>query len=175
MDVSGCMWAENWPVLAQWGLPLMNQWLAMKSFPWVAVPRAWSLDLTCGAEINSTHSLEPSPTNSLPDADKAAVEAQSRSSDTQLTLVQFSSIQLLSHVRLFATPWITASQAYLSITLSELPEFTQTLVHRVGDAIQPSHPRSSPSPPAPNPSQHQSLFQWVNSSHEVAKILEFQL
>ena len=56
-----------------------------------------------------------------------------------------------------------------------LPKFTQTQVHRVGDAIQPSHPLSSPSPPAPNPSQHQSLFQWVNSSHEVAKVLEFQL
>ena len=41
----------------------------------------------------------------------------------------------------------------------QLPEFTQTQVHRVGDAIQPSHPLSSPSPPAPNPSQHQSLFQ----------------
>ena len=54
-------------------------------------------------------------------------------------------------------------------------EFTQTHVHRVGDAIQPSHPLSSPSPPAPNPSQHQGLFQWVNSSHEVAKVLEFQL
>ena len=48
----------------------------------------------------------------------------------------------------------------------QLPEFTQTHVHRVGDAIQPSHPLSSPSPPAPNPSQHQSLFQRVNSSHE---------
>ena len=56
-----------------------------------------------------------------------------------------------------------------------LPEFTQTHIHRVGDAIQPSHPLSSPSPPAPNPSQHQSLFQWVNSFHEVAKVLEFQL
>ena len=55
----------------------------------------------------------------------------------------------------------------------QLPEFTQTHVHRVSDAIQPSHPQSSPSPPAPNPSQHQSLFQWVNSSHEVAKVLEF--
>jgi len=43
------------------------------------------------------------------------------------------------------------------------------------DTIQPSHPRSSPSPPAPNPSQHQSLFQWVNSLHEVARVLEFQL
>ena len=57
----------------------------------------------------------------------------------------------------------------------KLPESTQTHVHRVGDAIQPSHPLSSPSPPAPNPSQHQGLFQWVNSSHEVAKVLEFHL
>ena len=57
----------------------------------------------------------------------------------------------------------------------QLPEFTQTHVHRVSDAIQLSHPLSSPSPLAPNPSQHQSLFQWVNSSHEVAKVLEFQL
>ena len=45
----------------------------------------------------------------------------------------------------------------------QLPEFTQTHVHQVGDAIRPSHPLSSPSPPAPNPSQHQGLFQWVNS------------
>ena len=57
----------------------------------------------------------------------------------------------------------------------QLLEFTQTHVHRVSDAIQPSHPLLSPSPPAPNPSQHQSLFQWVNFSHEVAKVLEFQL
>ena len=57
----------------------------------------------------------------------------------------------------------------------QLPEFTQTHVHWVGDAIQPSHPLSSPSPPAPNPSQHQGLFQWVSSSHKVAKVLEFQL
>ena len=48
----------------------------------------------------------------------------------------------------------------------QLTEFIQTHVHRVGDAIQPSHPLSSPSPPAPNPSQHQGLIQWVNSSHE---------
>ena len=54
-------------------------------------------------------------------------------------------------------------------------EFTQTQVHRVSDAMQPSHPLSPPSPPAPNRSQHQSLFQWVSSSHEVAKVLEFQL
>ena len=47
----------------------------------------------------------------------------------------------------------------------QLPEFTQTCIHRVSDAIQPSHLLSSPSPPAPNPSQHQGLFQWVSSSH----------
>ena len=57
----------------------------------------------------------------------------------------------------------------------QLQEFTQIHIQRVSDAIQPSHPRSSPSPPAPNPSQNQSLFQWVSSSHEVAKVLEFQL
>ena len=59
--------------------------------------------------------------------------------------------------------------------LPYFPEFMQTHVHWVGDAIQPSHSRSSPPPPASNPSQHQGVFQWVNSSHEVAKVLEFQL
>ena len=57
----------------------------------------------------------------------------------------------------------------------QLPEFTQTRVHWVGDAIQPSHPLSSPSLPAFNLSQHRDLFKWVSSSHQVAKILEFQL
>ena len=57
----------------------------------------------------------------------------------------------------------------------QLLESTQTHVHRVGDAIQPSHFLSSPSLPAPSPSQHQGLLQRVNSSHEVAKVLEFQL
>ena len=57
----------------------------------------------------------------------------------------------------------------------QLLEFTQTHVHQVSDVIQPSHPLLSPSPLASNASQHQSLFQWVNSSYEVAKVLEFQL
>ena len=57
----------------------------------------------------------------------------------------------------------------------QLLESTQTHVHQVGDAIQPSHPLSSPSPPALNLSQHQGLFNWVSSSHQVAEILEFQL
>ena len=83
-----------------------------------------------------------------------------------------SSIQSLSRVQLCdpmnrSTPGLPVHH--------QLLEFTQTHVHWVGDAIQSSHPLSSPSPPAPNPSQHQGLFQWVNSSHEVAKVLEFQL
>ena len=57
----------------------------------------------------------------------------------------------------------------------QLPKFTQTHIHRVGDAIQPSHPLLSPSPPAFNLSQHQGLFNWVSSFHQVAKVLEFQL
>ena len=57
----------------------------------------------------------------------------------------------------------------------QLLEFTETHVHRVSDAIQPSYPLSTPSPPAHNPSQHQSLFQWVNSLHEVTKVLDSAL
>ena len=66
------------------------------------------------------------------------------------------------------------SQHARALCPSPTPAFIQTHVHWVGDAVQPSHPLSTPSPPALNPSQHQSLSQWVNSSHEVAKVLEFQ-
>ena len=81
--------------------------------------------------------------------------------------VQFSSVQSLSRANSLwpmnrSTPGLPVHH--------HLPELTQTHVHRVRDAIQPFYPRSSPSPPAPNPSQHQSLFQWVNSSHEVARV-----
>ena len=91
-------------------------------------------------------------------------------------------------------PFSSISQSFSSVTQScltlcnpmnrsmpglpvhhQLPEFTQIHVHWVSDAIQPSRLLLSPSPPAPSPSQHQSLFQWVNSSHELAKIVEFQL
>ena len=57
----------------------------------------------------------------------------------------------------------------------QLQEFTQTHVHWVGDAIQPSHPLSSPFPPTFDLSWHQGIFQWVSSLHQVAKVLEFQL
>ena len=86
--------------------------------------------------------------------------------------IQFSSVQSLSHV------WLCDPMNHSAPGLPvhhQLPEFTQTHVHWVGDAIQPSHPLSSPSPPAPNLFQHQCLYKWVSSSHQVAKVLEFQL
>ena len=86
--------------------------------------------------------------------------------------IRGSSAQSLSHVQLFVTPWCSTPGFPVH---HQLPECAQTHVHRVGDAIQPSHPLSSPSPPAFSLSQHQGLFQWVTSSHQVAKVLEFQL
>ena len=81
---------------------------------------------------------------------------------------------LLSHVQLFAILWSAAYQASLSFTISQ-SLLKQTHVCWVSDAIQPSHPLSSPSPPAFKLSQHQGLFQWVDSLHEVAKVLELRL
>ena len=84
-----------------------------------------------------------------------------------------NSVQSLSHVWLFVTP-MDCSVPGLPVH-HQLLEFTQTHVHWVGDAIQLSHPLSSPSASAFNLSQHQVLFQWVSSSRQVAKVLEFQL
>ena len=75
--------------------------------------------------------------------------------------------------QLFETP-CTAAQPGFPV-LHQLPESTQIHVHRVGDAIRPSHPLSFPSPPAFSLSQHQGLFQWVSSSHQMAEVLEIQL
>ena len=92
---------------------------------------------------------------------------------TAKSLGYISSVQLLSRVQLFMTPMDCSTPGFP--VHRQLPEFTQTHVHWVSDAIQPSHPLSFPSPPALNLSQHQGLFQWVSSSYQVAKVLEFQL
>ena len=89
---------------------------------------------------------------------------------TMLSISQFSSI-----AQLCPTLYDPMNRSTPGLPVChQLPEFTQTHAHWVGDTSRPAHPLSSPSP-APNPSQHQALFQWVNSSHEVAKVLEFQL
>ena len=86
------------------------------------------------------------------------------------------SVQFRSVAQLSPTLWdpMNCSMPCLPV-YHQLLELTKTHVHPVGDAIQPSHPPSSPSPPAPSPSQYQSFFQRVNSLHEVARVLEFQL
>ena len=86
------------------------------------------------------------------------------------TTIQFSSV-----AQSCLTLWDSMNCNMPSLPVHyQLPELTQTYVHRVSNAIQPSHPLSSPSPPAFNLSQHQGLFKWVTSSHQVAKVLEFQ-
>ena len=85
---------------------------------------------------------------------------------------QFSSLQSLSGVWLFATPWIPARQASCP---SPTPRIYSNSCPLSQWCIQPSCPLLSPSPPALSPSQHQGLFKWVNSSHGMAKVLEFQL
>ena len=84
-----------------------------------------------------------------------------------------SLVHSFSCVRSLVTPWTAAHQAFLSITNSQ--GLLKLMFHRVSDAIQPSHPLSSPSPPAFNLCQHQGLFKWVSSSHQVAKVLQLQL
>ena len=84
---------------------------------------------------------------------------------------EVSSVQLLSRGRLFAIPWTAARQASLPITNSR--SLPKPNVHWVGDAIQPSHPLLSASPPALNFSQHQGLSKWVSSSHQVTKYWSF--
>ena len=81
-------------------------------------------------------------------------------------------VHLISCVWLFATPWTAERPAFLSFTISQS---AQTHVHWVDGAIWPSYPLSPPSPPALNLSQHQGLFQWVDSLHQVTKVLELQL
>ena len=93
-------------------------------------------------------------------------------SETQFSSVQFSSVQLLSCVRLFATPWTAARQASWSMINSR----SSLRLTSIESVMPSSHLiLLSPFPPAPNPSQHQGLFQWVNPIHEVAKVLEVQL
>ena len=82
----------------------------------------------------------------------------------------FSSMQLLSHARLFVTPWIAAHQGFLSITNSQSPPKPMS----IESVIQLSNPLSSPSPPTLNLSQHQGLFKWVSSLNQGAKVLEFR-
>ena len=133
-------------------------------FPGLSMELPWSRKAFILQSSCKRNSIPlPSPCSLLQDSDKWPT----------LDLGECLSVvvQSLSHVQLLVTWWTAACQAFLSFTSSW---FNQTHVHWVGDAIQPSHPM----PPSSFPfslSQHQGLFQWVNSSHQVAKVLELQL
>ena len=89
---------------------------------------------------------------------------------------EFSSVQFSSITQSCVTPCDPMNHSTPVLPVHhQLPEFTQTHVHRVSDAIQPSYPLSSPFPPAFNLPQHQGLFKWISSLHQVAKVLELQL
>ena len=120
-----------------------------------------------GTEI-AVHRISPSSRN-------PSFSSYGLSADWMRT-IQFSSVQSSSVAQSCPTLCDPMNCSMPGLPIHHhLPQFTQTHIHQVRDAIQPSHPGSSPSPPAPNPSQHQGLFQRVNSSHEVSKVLEFQL
>ena len=93
-----------------------------------------------------------------------------------LSLIRFHLLQFSSVAQSFPTLCEPMNHSMTGLLVQhQLPEFTQTNVHWVGDAIQSSHPLASPSPPAFNLTQPQGLFRWVGSSYQVAKVLEFQL
>ena len=103
-------------------------------------------------------------------------EKRSSKKRTSSELSIVSSVQFSSVAQSCLTLWDPMDCSMPGLLVHhQLLELTQTHVRRVGDAIQPSHPLSSPFPPAFNLSQHQGLSQWVSSSHQVAKVLEFTL
>ena len=142
--------AMPWTAACQASLSITDSWILLNLM---------SIDLV----IPSNHLILSSP--SLPAFNVSYIRVFSNESVLPISSVQFS--PTLCDPMNPSTPGLPVHY--------QLPEFTETHVHRVSDAIQPSHSLSSPSPPAPSPSQHQSLFQWFNSLHEVAKVLEFQL
>ena len=108
----------------------------------------------------------------IPWTDPTVYVATESDTTERLTLTNICSVQFSSVTQSCPTLCNPMNHSTPGLPVHhQLLEFTQTHVHWVSDAIQPSPPLSSRSPPASNPSQHQSLFQWVNSPHEVAKVL----
>ena len=147
--------------------------------PWIEEPgRLWSLESQKEKTEQLTLSLSPTLkfTCRLSHDNPVVVDAIRVNYINELRDIMIPSVQFSSVAQSCLTLCDPMNRSTPGFPVHhQLQEFTQTHVHRIGDAIQPSHALSSPSSPAPNPSQHQSLFQWVNSLHEVAKVLEFQL
>ena len=160
-----------------WKIPWMEDPGGLQSMGSLGVRNDWAISLSLFTFMHWRRKWQPTPVF-LPG------ESQGRRSlvgcclwgRTELDMTEVTSVQFSSVAQLCPTLCDPMNRSTPGLPVHhQLPEFTKTHVHWVSDAIQPSHPLSSPSPPAPNASQHQSLSQWVNSSHEVAKVLEFQL
>ena len=160
-----------------WKIPWMEDPGGLQSMGSLGVRNDWAISLSLFTFMHWRRKWQPTPVF-LPG------ESQGRRSlvgcclwgRTELDMTEVTSVQFSSVAQLCLTLWDPMNRSTPGLPVHhQLPEFTKTHVHWVSDAIQPSHPLSSPSLPAPNASQHQSLFQWINSSHEVAKVLEFQL
>ena len=166
-----------------WKIPWMEEPGRRQSMGSQRVGNDWATSLSLFTFMHWRRKWQPTPVF-LPGESQgrgalwAAVYgvAQSRTRLKWLSsILSVSSVQSLSHARLFATPCNEACQASLSITnFQSLLEIISITSHQI-DAIQVSNPLSSPSPPAFSLAQHQGLFHWVSSSHWVAKVLEFQL
>ena len=165
-----CEWLSTHHLARLWQwLHLEGLWKAGCRTPSLTVSDSWGRKCGLGIYISNNFSNDVDATGLEPHFENLEVKMIPK--HFLLGLFQFSSVaqscSTLCDPMNRSTPGLPVRH--------HLPQFTQTHVHRVRDAIQPSHPRSSPSPTTPNPFQHQSLFQWVNSSHEVAKVVEFQL
>ena len=114
--------------------------------------------------------------SSLKNSPEIVLNKGSFSQSTEWLILNFCSVQFSSVAQLCLTLCNPMDHSTPGLLVHhQIPEFTQIHVHQVSDAIQPSHPLLSSSPPAFNLSQHQGLFQWVSSLHQVANVLGFQL
>ena len=183
---------KNWPFSVPWPLlsfpNLLAYWVQpfhsiifqdLKQLNWNSVtPLAFLVVMFCKAHLTSHSRMSGSRWVITPSWLSGSWRSFLYSSSVyswHLFLIYFASVQFGSVAQSCPTLCDPMNCGTPGLPVHhQLLEFTQTHVHRVDDAIQPSHPLSSPSPPAPNTSQHQGLFQWVNSLHEVAKVLEFQ-
>ena len=136
----------------------------------------------CGLQFSERGSRESQPPCSSPWHPSGLLKLQMPTREArqwfgfQFSLVTHSCPTLCDPMDFIRSGWWRSSPSGPDTTPGshhQIPELAQTHIHRVSNAIQPSHPLSAPSPPAFNLSQHQGLFKWVSSSHQMAKVLEF--
>ena len=162
---------QDWPCSTKWSMTKANRVLQKERISHSKHPLQTTQEMTLHMNITRQSVLKSDWLYSM----QSKIEKSIQSEKTRLGADRGSaSVQLVTQSCPTLCDPMNHSMPSLPVH-HQLPEFTQTHVHWVDDAIQPSHPLSSSSPPAFNLPQHQGLFQWVSSSYQVAKVLEFQL